>query len=133
MAGIFVARRSSAAVVNNISRASTAGFSTAFQRDEGRNATSGSGEGAGAFVEDTVKEGVKKATQTADMMGDAVKKTVDGAMRGSVVADEGGDDEGENVVDKVVEEIKDMEGPVDMAEYRSMEQNMEDDSNKVVN
>ncbi|CAN1829338.1 hypothetical protein LINPERHAP1_LOCUS32464 [Linum perenne] len=129
MAGIFVARRSSAAVVNNnISRASTAGFSTAFQRDEGRNAASG------AFVADTVKEGVKKATrQTADMMGDAVKKTVDGAVRETVGANEGGDDEGENVVDKVVEEIKDMEGPVDMAEYRSMEQNMEDDSNKVVN
>ncbi|CAN0920308.1 hypothetical protein LINGRAHAP2_LOCUS31969 [Linum grandiflorum] len=154
MAAIFLARRSAAAAATNIPRApATTRFSTAFQRDEGRNSASGSDEeGPAAFVADTVK----KATEVADAMVDGAKNTVErgwGAAkdankevretvvtggRGEVgggtegeVEGSGGDEEGETVVEQVVEEIKDIDGPVDMAEYRAMAQNMEDLNNKV--
>ncbi|CAI0408423.1 unnamed protein product [Linum tenue] len=152
MAAIFLARRSAAAAVCVDSSASRlCGLATLpaaeGRRQEGRGIRehdhnySGE-EGAAAFVADTLKEGVKKATEVADAVGEGVKRTVDGAWRAgsnanqevkeTVAGDAGGGDTGvkvedeETVVDQVVEEMKKVDGPVDMAEYRAMEQNMED-------
>lgn len=78
---------------------------------------------------DTAKEGLRKATQVADTVSDAAKKTTDGAWDAAKEANqkirdgivENDDDDNSNLGDPVIDEVHKLDGPVDTAEYRSIE------------
>ncbi|CAA7015034.1 unnamed protein product [Microthlaspi erraticum] len=116
-------------------------FSTAFKKMEGTESmrdhhyTQGSNaanedKSTTSYVADKAKEGVKKATDAAVNAGDNMKDAMDGAWKaaketGQNISDAvaGDDDDGGRIQeDKVAVELKNVSQPVDMTEYRGVEE-----------